>query len=135
MPRRKPSQEPEPTPEGLAIARRIKDLSGRLRIEQKELQIRSGVDQSTVSRLMNGRTADPKSSTAARIATVLGTTVEYLVYGLPPGEELARRLAAEARIARRAYLLSKEGLADLSDEEREIEAHRIEERDDDEGDG
>lgn len=55
---------------------RLRRASG---LTQEEIARRAGLATVTVSKLEEGRVADPKSSTLSRIAKVLGCTVGQLM--------------------------------------------------------
>jgi transcriptional regulator with XRE-family HTH domain len=65
--------------ESFILIDRICALMRQLEISDAELARQIGVPQGTVSRILSGETKDPRISTVAAIARVLGATVDYLV--------------------------------------------------------
>src|SRR5258706_13892014 len=63
----------------LFSARRLGQLRKAKGLTQEAVARRAGLATVTVSKLEEGRVADPKSSTLARIAKVLGCTVAQLM--------------------------------------------------------
>ena len=68
------------------LGERIQSRMRRLGIGVDQVAKTSGVSRRTVYSMMDGNTAEPKSSTLAKIAAALGTTRERLSAGLfgPP---------------------------------------------------
>lgn len=81
----------------------------RENINQAELAIRMGVDQSTVSRMLNNKTS-PSVETLDRLAAVMGREVMELLYWY-----LGRPLPDVYEMARRAYALGSHDYARLSE--------------------
>src|ERR1051325_7503992 len=61
------------------IGRRIRDLRSAQGLSQEEVARRTNIGLKTYSRLEQGRTKDPHSSTLLEIARALGVPVEDLV--------------------------------------------------------
>ena len=66
--------------EAESFKERLKRLMESKGISQKKLAIRLDVTEATISRYMNTDRI-PKSEILANIATALGTTTDYLLYG------------------------------------------------------
>ena len=64
------------------LGERIQSRMRRLGIGVDQVAKTSGVSRRTVYSMMDGNTAEPKSSTLAKIAAALGTTRERLSAGL-----------------------------------------------------
>jgi transcriptional regulator with XRE-family HTH domain len=60
-----------------AVAARVRSARAGKRLNQMEVAKQAGVAQSRVSEIENG-TSDPKLSTLARVANVLGLTVSVI---------------------------------------------------------
>jgi transcriptional regulator with XRE-family HTH domain len=80
------------------VADRIEDSLARMGMTAADLSREAGVDESTISNILNGIRKNPRSDTVHKIAKALGTTTDYL-YGhtddwepsdAPPLPEYAR---------------------------------------------
>ena len=78
------------TPEGLVIGGRVRRVMNDLGLSQVELAEQSGTGANFVNRLILGFFREPSSVKMAKLARVLGTTVEELVTGEPPHSDLVR---------------------------------------------
>ena len=78
-----------------AIAQGVRERRLLYRLTQQQLAWRTGVDQSTISRLENARLATMKISTLARIVGTLEMGPRFLFLGGPP--PATRRLPGEPR--------------------------------------
>jgi SOS-response transcriptional repressor LexA len=66
------------------ITDRIVSLMHQQRISEATLARQIGVPQGTISRILSGATRDPRISTVAGIAQVLGTTIDHLIHSQAP---------------------------------------------------
>jgi transcriptional regulator with XRE-family HTH domain len=83
---------------GLTLGERIKELSLKARLSQKELAERAGVTEAAISHYIKGDRS-PRAEVLSRIASALGTTSDYLSQGIPVEKEgelqYAKRLIAK----------------------------------------
>ena len=63
----------------MTLGLRIKKLRQRKKMNQKELAQASGISQATISRLEADLVMQLKSDALSRLASALGTTVDYLI--------------------------------------------------------
>lgn len=91
------------------IGNRIKEQLKKMNMTQKELAERSCITEATISRYLTGE-RNPKYDNLANIATVLHTTVKYL---LGENEEEYKFPYIKSIIARNAEHLSYEEKTEL----------------------
>lgn len=79
------------------LGERIKHLSSKVHLSQKQLAEKAGVTEAAMSHYIKGDRS-PRGAVLSRIATALGTTSDFLAQGIPveKDEELlyAKRLIA-----------------------------------------
>ena len=63
------------------IGERVRRARQRLALSQDNLAEMSGVPKVTISRVENSRYGPPRPSTVRRLATALGVTPAWLLYG------------------------------------------------------
>ena len=63
----------------MALADRLKAARRRKQWSQRDLARESGVPYTTIWRLENGRTAEPKLGVLQRLSDALDTSIDYLV--------------------------------------------------------
>ena len=63
------------------ILERLKDAKKRAGMTNEELSAASGVPIGTLRKILSGGTKEPKLPAFMAIASALGTSVDYLVYG------------------------------------------------------
>lgn len=82
---------------GNTLGERIKELSVKTQLSQKQLAERAGVTEAAMSHYIKGDRS-PRGAVLSRIATALGTTSDYLAQGIPVEKEdelqFAKRLIA-----------------------------------------
>ena len=66
------------------LGRRLQALSAARGLDPGELARQANVSRTTLYNLLQGRTASPRASTLARLATVLGVSPESLHPACPP---------------------------------------------------
>lgn len=62
----------------MTLAERVKELRNKLGWSQAVLAQKSGVTQATISRIENGRVANPLMRELQKLAETLGTSIDYL---------------------------------------------------------
>ena len=63
----------------MALADKVRELCQKLGWNQATLARRSGITQATISRIENGKVAQPMMGQLHKLADALGTTIDYLV--------------------------------------------------------
>jgi transcriptional regulator with XRE-family HTH domain len=67
-----------------ALAVRLKRLREAAGLSQQDLAVAAGLSVGMVAQLEQGKRADPRVSTVAGLARVLGVTIDELVAGAKP---------------------------------------------------
>ena len=79
------------------LGERIKELSAKAHLSQKQLAEKAGVTEAAMSHYIRGDRS-PRGAVLSRIATALRTTSDYLAQGIPVEKEeelqFAKRLIA-----------------------------------------
>lgn len=70
------------------ILARLKAVKKQSRITNEDLSKLSGIPLGTINKIFSGDTQEPKLPAFMSIASALGTSVDYLVYGLSREAEL-----------------------------------------------
>lgn len=74
-----------------AIGLRIRELRTHYNLSVKEFAVKCGLSHVAIFHLENGKTAKPHRSSIQRIASMFGTTADWLLYGkndmLPNGSK------------------------------------------------
>lgn len=71
-----------------SVGARIKARKMALHITVNDLYVKSGIPEDTINNIVYGRTADPRIETLAKIAMALDTTLDYIVFGTQPTEQI-----------------------------------------------
>lgn len=95
---------------GDTLGERIKELSTKAHLSQKELAEKAGVTEAAISHYIKGDRS-PRSAVMSRIAIALGTTSDYLAQGIPVEKDnelqYAKRLIAR-NVTQMSYEEKKE---------------------------
>lgn len=91
---------------GNTLGERIKELSTKRNLSQKELASRANVTEAAISHYIKGDRF-PRGAVLVRIADALGTTSDYLAQGIPV-ESKDEILYAKRLIARNVKQMSTE---------------------------
>jgi transcriptional regulator with XRE-family HTH domain len=70
----------------MGFAENLRDELNYQDMTVKELAVKTGISQHTMSHYLSGKKNMPPADTAVKIASVLGVTVEYLVTGKPDAQ-------------------------------------------------
>lgn len=82
---------------------RIKELKKQKGMSNDDLAEKSGIPKSTLTKILGSKTKDPQISNIIKIAKVLDTTADFLLFGKPENEandefsEREKRLVAAYR--------------------------------------
>lgn len=71
------------------ILSRLKAVKKNANMTNEELAQKSGVPVGTINKIFSGDTKEPKLPALMSIASALGTSVDYLVYGKHPVDTLS----------------------------------------------
>ena len=97
----------------LPILARIKEAKNNLGFTNEDLSLKSGVAIGTINKIMSGGTKEPKLPALMSIASALGVSVDYLIYGTKQQEAAATVPEAAALLLSRYDNLNEAGKEEL----------------------
>lgn len=85
------------------IGDNIRVLRDEMGISQKELEQRSGVSKTQISRLEAGKQNNPQIETVVALSTALGVSVEKLIFGENNSKDLTYMMKALSELDREEW--------------------------------
>lgn len=103
------------------ILSRIKQVKKAANMTNEELSKSSGIPFGTINKILSGDTQEPKLPALMAIASALGTSVDYLVYGANNVTSGTQKITPdEDELLKNFKAINKEGQRKLLDYSRDL---------------
>lgn len=103
------------------ILARIKQVKKAANMTNEELSKSSGIPFGTINKILSGDTQEPKLPALMAIASALGTSVDYLVYGANNVTSGTQKITSDAdELLKNFNAINKEGQQKLLDYSKDL---------------